>query len=81
MRNIGFLWIRDPKTREPSFTYGLAVVSTLAMLIAIGLELAGKAKGTTLVTEFFFGSIGAYVGRRFSFGRGSVTGPTNGDSV
>ena len=78
-RQFGILWMRDPKTGEPSFTYALAVIATLTMLASIGIELAGKAKGTSLVSEFFFGTLGAYVGRRFEFGNGSVSGPLEGE--
>jgi len=71
--------MRDPKTGEPSFTYALAIIATLTMLTSIGFDLAGKARGTSLVSEFFFGTLGAYVGRRFEFGNGEVSGPVSED--
>jgi len=74
-------WPLDPKDGKPSVTVALVILSTLTMITAIGLELCGKAKGTSLVTDFFWGSLATYMGRRLTFGKGQVAGPAdNGET-
>ena len=70
------MWPIDPKDGKPSVSLALVVLSTVAMMGAIALDLMGKAKGTTLVTDFFWGSLATYMGRRLTFGKGQVVGPT-----
>lgn len=73
-------WPVDPKDGKRSVTLALVLISTLTMLVAIGMDLVGKAKGTGLVTDFFWGSLATYMGRRLAFGKGQIAGPTdNGD--
>lgn len=67
-------WIIDPKAKEESVTATLVVVSTIVMVTAIALEMAGKVKGTNLVTDFFWGSLATYMGRKLTFGKGQVAG-------
>ncbi len=74
------IWPNDPKNGQPSVSLGLVVLSTVCLVAAIVLDLLGKAKGTGIVTEFFYGSIGLYFGRRMTFGKGQIAGPVdNGD--
>ena len=72
-------WVQDPKDGKESVTATLVVLSALAMLVAIGLDLAGKAKGTGLIADFFWGSLATYLGRRLTFGKGQTTGPVEGE--
>lgn len=62
------IWINDPKDGKDSVTLTIVVLSTVAMIVSIGLELMGKAKGTSLITDFFWGSLATYLGRRIGFG-------------
>lgn len=69
------IWVVDPKDGTESVTLTIVVLSTIAMLASIGLELYGRAKGTSLVTDFFWGSLATYLGRRIGFGnKGAVAG-------
>ena len=69
------LWVTDPKDGAESITLTIVVISTIVMVVSIGLELMGRAKGTNLVTDFFWGSLATYLGRRIGFGnKGAVAG-------
>lgn len=65
------IWPIDPKDKAPSVTLGILIVATIVIIVSAGLQMAGKVSETSLVSEFFFGSLAAYVGRRFSFGKGA----------
>ena len=65
------IWPIDPKDKAPSVTLGILILATIAIVVSAGLQMAGKVGETSLVSEFFFGSLAAYVGRRFSFGKGA----------
>jgi len=65
------IWPTDPKNNLPSVTLGLLIVATIVMMVSAGLQMAGKVGETSLVSEFFFGTLAAYVGRRFAFGKGA----------
>ncbi len=71
---MSFPWITDPRTKEESVSVTIVALATLTMIVAIGLELAGKAKATNLVTDFFWGSLANYVGKSFVNGRGQKVG-------
>lgn len=66
------IWPIDPKTKEPSVSLAILMVATLAVVVAIGLDFAGMAKGTDLVLEFWLGSAGLYWGRKFTSRGGSI---------
>ena len=66
------IWPIDPKTKEPSVSLAILIVATAAVVVAIGLELSGLAKGTDLVVEFWLGSAGLYWGRKFTSRNGAV---------
>lgn len=72
---MNFPWVNDPKTGTGSVSVTVVVISTLVMIIAVGLELAGKAKATDLATNFFWGSLANYVGKSFVNGKGQKVGP------
>jgi hypothetical protein len=72
--NLEKLWPVDPKTQQRSASLLILILSVVAMLVAIGFELAGKAKGVSLVTEFFYGSAALYFGQRIGWGKGNVSG-------
>lgn len=63
------LWPVDPKSKEPSVSLALLLLSTFGMVVAIGIELTGKTTPTGLVTEFFYGCVGLYFGRRVSISK------------
>lgn len=66
------IWPVDPKTKEPSVSLAILIVATAAVLVSIGLNLAGIAKSTDLVMEFFLGAAGLYWGRKFTSSKGVV---------
>lgn len=66
------IWPIDPKTKEPSVSLAILVVSTLLMVVAVGLSLAGISKATDLVLEFWLGSAGLYWGRKFTSKKGAI---------
>lgn len=66
--NISKLLVNDPKQKEPSVSLTMLLVSFIVVLIAAGLEMAGKVKGTSITLELFWGTCGLYFGRRFNIG-------------
>lgn len=57
---------QDPLTKQPSVSLTNLVVSILLLLIATGLDLAGKVKGTSIVLEYFGVSSALYFSRRIN---------------
>ena len=66
------IWPTDPKTGQPSVSLGILLLATLVMVIAVGINIAGYAKSTDLVVEFWMGSAGLYWGRKFASKDGAV---------
>lgn len=66
------IWPIDPKTKEPSVSLAILILATTLVFVSIGLNLAGIAKNTDLVMEFFFGAAGLYWGRKFTSSKGDV---------
>lgn len=66
------IWPTDPKTGQPSVSLGILLLATLVMVIAVGINIAGYAKSTDLVVEFWLGSAGLYWGRKFTSKDGAV---------
>lgn len=60
------LLAQDPKQKEPSVSLTMLLISFIIVLIAAGLEMAGKVKGTSVTLELFWGTAGLYFGRRTS---------------
>lgn len=66
------IWVLDPITDKPSVSLTNLVVSILALVIAIGLHIAGKSETTSVALEYFLGSASLYFGRRFTSSKGDV---------
>jgi hypothetical protein len=63
----------DPKTKKRSVTLLLVMVASLAVLSNIALAALGYVKEELpMVREFFFGALGAYTARKFTFSKDSV---------
>jgi hypothetical protein len=58
-------FIIDPRTKEPSVSLSMLVISFLGVLIASGLEMSGKVENTSILMEAFYASAGLYWGRKF----------------
>lgn len=63
------LWITDPKTKEPSVSLSLLIVTFVGTLVAAGLQMAGKIESTSIMTEMFYGNVALYFGRKFTVGK------------
>jgi hypothetical protein len=59
-------FIQDPITKQPSVSLTNLVVSIILLLVATGLDLAGKVKGTSIVLEYFGVSSALYFSRRIN---------------
>jgi hypothetical protein len=68
------MWPKDPKNDQPSVSLALLMISTLVVLTALGLDIAGKIKSeqTGAALEFFFGCASLYFGRRISWTKSGV---------
>jgi hypothetical protein len=66
------MWVTDPKTGEKSVSLTVLALSTVVMVVAIGLQLSGIAKDVSLATEWWFGAAGLYWGRKFTTSKGQV---------
>jgi len=59
-------FVQDPITKLPSVSLSNLVISILFLLIAAGLDLAGKVKGTSIALEYFGVSAALYFSRRIN---------------
>ena len=64
---INWAWILDPKTKEPSVSLTLLVLSSLIFVVTMGLEMFDVIQKTSMTFEFFGSSAALYFGRRISF--------------
>jgi len=63
----------DPKTGKPSVTLLLVLISAILVIANVGLAASGLVKGELpLIKEFFFGALGAYTARKFTFSKDST---------
>lgn len=62
-------WIPDPKTKEPSVSLTLLVVSFLGLVIVGALEIFQMVKTTSVFETLFMTTSGLYFGRRLSLGK------------
>lgn len=62
------LWISDPKTKEPSVSLSMLVLTFVATLVAAALNMAEIVKDTSCMTELFYANVALYFGRRFTVG-------------
>lgn len=75
------LWLRDPKSKEPSVSLSLMFISFVALLCASTLHLAKMTENTSSLTELFGITTSLYFGRRFTSKSGSVIdAPTTKDN-
>lgn len=73
MKLIKLAFIQDPITKLPSVSLTNLVISTLFLLIAASLDLAGKVKGTSIALEYFGVSSALYFSRRINLNGRSFT--------
>lgn len=66
MKLIKLAFIQDPISKLPSVSLTNLVLSILLLLIATGLDLAGKVKGTSIALEYFGVSAALYFSRRIN---------------
>lgn len=59
-------FIQDPITKLPSVSLTNLIISILFLLVAAGLDLAGKVKGTSIALEYFGVSAALYFSRRIN---------------
>lgn len=62
------IWMDDPKTKEPSVSLTMLVVSFVGVLVAAGLQMSNVIKDTSVMTEIFYANVALYFGRKFSAG-------------
>jgi len=60
------MWITDPTNRRKSVSLTLAVASFLLVVVAGGLQMAGKITTTSIFAEVFYSSMALYFGRRLN---------------
>lgn len=67
--DISKFLIKEPKgDKAPSVSLTMLLVMFIVFLVAIGLDMAGKVKSTSIVTEGFYAILALYFGRRFNIG-------------
>lgn len=66
-------FVQDPITKLPSVSLSNLVISIFFLLIAAGLDLAGKVKGTSIALEYFGVSAALYFSRRINVNGRSFT--------
>lgn len=57
-------WPTDPDKKSPSVSLALVMVSTICVLVGIGMNYAGKEISTELAFEFWSGCAMLYFGRK-----------------
>jgi hypothetical protein len=73
MKLIKLAYIQDPITKQPSVSLTNLTISTVFLLVAAGLDLAGKVKGTSIALEYFGVSAALYFSRRINVNGKSFT--------
>jgi hypothetical protein len=73
MKLIKLAYIQDPISKQPSVSLTNLVLSTVFLLVAAGLDLAGKVKGTSIALEYFGVSAALYFSRRINVNGKSFT--------
>lgn len=68
--------IRDPKTKLPSISYTLVIVSFIYSLVAIALNIADMTTNTGASMELFYATAALYFGRALSI-KGQTYSATN----
>lgn len=71
------IWMDDPKTKEPSVSLSMLVLSFAGVLVAACLHMADVVKDTSVMTEIFYANVALYFGRRFSVGSKSFGGESS----
>lgn len=59
------LFLTDPKSKAPSVSLTLLVVSFVALLVASTFHISGVTQNTSSLTELFGITASLYFGRRF----------------
>jgi len=74
------MWLKDPVSKKKSVSLTFASIAFITVLITGGLEAFGKVNNTGPFLELFYGTLGMYITRRFSFNsKGLSVNPVNGD--
>ena len=66
-------FIEDPISKKPSVSLTNLIISIVLLLVATGLDLAGKVKGTSIALEYFGVSSALYFSRRINLNGRSFT--------
>jgi len=66
------MWIVDPRTKEQSVSVTLLITSFVICVIAIGLEISGVVKSTSVAFELYGAAAALYAGRKFTTAKGTV---------
>lgn len=61
------MWLKDPVTKKRSVSLTFATITFIAVLVSGTLEILEKVKSTGPFLELFYGTLGMYITRRFSF--------------
>jgi hypothetical protein len=69
-------WLTDPKTKQPSVSLTILMISFVAAVVAAGLHLAKVTDSTSTCTELFYSACTLYFGRRFTFAGKSFSSDT-----
>lgn len=70
--NLEKIWVKDPKTSEPSVSLTLVVVFSLVALFGMFLEMTELVKNTSMSFEMFGAACGLYFGRKYTSAKGGV---------
>jgi len=66
VRLLNLPWVVDPKTKEPSVSLTLMIVSFVLALAAWALILAKKIEAPSIIMELFYSTACLYFGRKIS---------------
>lgn len=70
--NIKLPFLVDPKTKEPSVSLSLLILSFSALLLASTVHIAKLTDNTSSLLELFYATCGLYWGRRFQGKSGNI---------
>lgn len=69
-------FIEDPKSGQQSVSLTVLILSTLVVLVAFGLNIAGVVDSTSISLEFFAISASLYFGRNMGINGRTYTAST-----
>lgn len=69
--SLDFVLPTDPVSKSRSVTLLMTLVSFACLIVACGLQAAGKINNTSDFKEVFYASLATYLGRRFQSNTGA----------